>query len=105
MTSIEEQIAQAVKDPELPNYYFNGFSVSGGNADVVFILKVQDRPVAVLRTTYEVAKTLVIKTEPIIHKIEKTIGQTFKTTDEIGEKMLANLAKETEENPSGDKHD
>lgn len=91
MTSHQEQINKAVDDPELPNFYFNGFSISAGNADVVILLKVQDRPVVTLRTTYEVAKTFVRKMEPLILSIEKVTGQSYLTTDEIGERMQADL--------------
>lgn len=81
------QVKAALQDNNLPTFYFNGFSSTLSTGDILIILKRNDKQVAVLNTSYTVAKTLVHKLGGIIAQLEAKTGNTIMTTDDIGAKL------------------
>lgn len=82
-----DQIEQAVKSESLPNIYFNGFITSIGSGDILVILKRHNKPVAVLNTSYTVAKTLATKLGGAIENLEKKTGTIIMTTEDVTIKL------------------
>lgn len=78
-------ISQSVNDNEVPKYYFNGFTNGVGNSDIIIVLQSNNKPVAVLNTSFTIAKTLVKKLSESIKTIEETSGNTIMTTEDLDE--------------------
>lgn len=85
--NLKERIEKALKDKEIPNIHFNGFINSLGTGDVLIILERNGQPIAVLNTSYTVAKTLSQKLGGIMTVLEQKTGNTIMTVDEIKTKM------------------
>ena len=84
---ISLEIEQAVKNKDLPHIYFNGFSNTITNSDMLLVFKQNDTPVAVLNASYTVAKTLAIKLGNMIAELEERTGNKIMTTDDIEAKI------------------
>jgi len=84
---LREQIDRAMADKEIPQIYFNGFIVSSGSADVTVVLQRNNRPVAILNTSYTVAKTLITNLGNLIANFENVTEKPIMTTSEIDEKI------------------
>jgi hypothetical protein len=63
--------------------YFNGFVNALGIGDVSIILELNNKSVAVLNTSYTVAKTLAEKLGGLIKNLEEASGQEIMTTDNV----------------------
>jgi hypothetical protein len=85
---LDMQLQQALEDPNIPKIYFNGFINVTGTADIIIVLKQNNRPIALLNTSYTIAKTLVEKLGSTISDLEEHTGNTIMTTDYIQEKMV-----------------
>lgn len=81
--AISTEIQKAVENKELPRLYFNGFATTLSTGDVMLVLKQNDEPVAILNTSYTVAKTLAQKLEGVIVILEDITGNTIMTTEQI----------------------
>lgn len=68
---------------DVPHLYFNSFLNALGTSDMLLILERHGRPVAVLNTSYTVAKTLAHKLGQLIVDLEKKTGNTIMTTDDV----------------------
>jgi len=78
-----EQLKSALADRELPTLYFNGFINSIGTGDVVIVLRRHGKPIAILNTSYPVAKTLAEHLGGMIAQFEQQTGKTVMTIDQI----------------------
>lgn len=87
-------LRKATEDPSLPRIYANGFSAGLGNADVVLVLQLQGKPIAVLNISYTLAKTLAQKIGGIVASFEQSIGQELVTTDKVDQKMKEKKSSE-----------
>lgn len=92
MTEKSKKITPSSFDEEVLKWegdltYFNGFSCGLGIGDIILVLKRNNKNVAVLNTSYTVAKTLVDKLNGIITDLEKKAKTTILTTDEITSAM------------------
>jgi hypothetical protein len=76
-------ISQAVSDNDVPKYYFNGFTNGVGNSDIVIVLQSNNKPIALLNTSFTIAKTLVKKLNESIQLIEKSSGNVIMTTEDL----------------------
>lgn len=56
--TVQDLLASANRDPEVPKVYCNGFVNAVGPGDITTMLLRNDRPVAVLNMSFTVAKTL-----------------------------------------------
>lgn len=80
-----EQFNQLVKsleaNPDVPKIYFNTISVLCNNRDVSIMLfrADQDKPLALLYTSYSVAKTLSVALADILGKYEQSTEQEIST--------------------------
>lgn len=92
---LDAQLRQALEDPSIPKMYFNGFINVIGTADIIIVIKQNDRPIALLNTSYTVAKTLVEKLGKTISSLETQTGNTIMTTDYIEMRMVEDNVKET----------
>ncbi len=79
-----EQINEALES-DCPKIYFNGFGSALGTGDVTIVLHQNTKPVAVINTTYTVAKTLSSRLNQLIQSLEKSAKTTILTTDDIKE--------------------
>lgn len=68
--------------------YFNGFANSLGLGDVLISLERNGKPVAILNTSYTVAKTLAIKLNDLIRTLENNTDTSIMTTDKIASSVL-----------------
>lgn len=84
---VKEDLIHALGNQDLEEIYFNGFTISLGNADVVIILKRNERPIATLNASYTIAKTLAEKLGNLVAGFETTIDTTVLTTDNINIKL------------------
>lgn len=80
---LEEELNKAIKNPEIPKVYANGFMTAIGIGDITILLKNSGKPIAVLNLSYTVAKTLSIKLGGLISQLESSTGNTIMTTDDI----------------------
>lgn len=80
---ITNLIINAVKNPEIPKTYANGFSCALGIGDVSVMLQRNGEPIEVLNLSYTVAKTLSIKLQDLISYLENKSKNTIMSTDEI----------------------
>ncbi|TXI71086.1 MAG: hypothetical protein E6Q41_00680 [Cyclobacteriaceae bacterium] len=92
LSTIDELIQKAVESNEIPKIYFNVFGNGLGNSDIVIVLQSNGKPVAVLNTSFTIAKTLVQKLNDVIGIIEKNSGNTIMTTMDI-DKALTKIGK------------
>lgn len=92
-----EQMLKALVDDSIPKLYGNGFVISIGTGDIVFLIKRNDQPVAVFNFSYTVSKTLAEKLGALIVGFEHDTGQTMMTTDFIAKK----LSEERDEQQNG----
>ncbi|MBI2433660.1 MAG: hypothetical protein HYV26_12410 [Candidatus Hydrogenedentes bacterium] len=60
----------AAHNESVPKFYFNGFINALSNGDVVTVLTRNGQPVAVLNSSFTVAKTLSTKISEIIQDLE-----------------------------------
>ena len=81
------EVQNAINNNELPHLYCNGFTVTLTTSDVLLVLKLNDAPVAVLNTSYTVAKTLAGKLGNAIVILEDRTGNTIMTTEEVDTKL------------------
>jgi hypothetical protein len=72
---------------DVPDVYFNGFSVTVGTGDVFVVLKLNNKPVHTLHTSFTVAKTLAQKLGSIVEVLEQRTGRTIMTTDYVAETL------------------
>lgn len=78
-----EFISSAILNKEIPKFYFNGFSNGIGNSDIVIVLQLNNTPIAVLNTSYTIAKTLSKKLDEMIQNLETASGNSIMTTDDV----------------------
>ena len=90
--NIDELMQQALTSGEVPKIYFNGFANALGNSDVVIVLQSNGKPVAVLNTSFTIAKTLIQKLNDVIGILEKNSGNSIMTTMDI-DKALNKIEK------------
>jgi hypothetical protein len=69
----------------LPKIYFNGFKAGAGNADVVTILELNGRPIAILNSSFTLTKTLAQQLTTLVESIEKDSGNPIMTTSVVDE--------------------
>ncbi len=77
------RVRDAYKTTE-QSIYFNGFVNAIGIGDVTIVLERNGKAVAVLNTSYTVAKTLAEKLGGLIKNLEEASGKEIMTTDNVG---------------------
>jgi len=80
---VMDQINEAIKDPNVPKIYSNGFLNAAGQGDTLILLLQNGKPVAVLNLSYTVAKTLALKLGQLIKNTEASAGTTILTTEDF----------------------
>ncbi len=83
----ESQPAPTEADPHTPDFYFNGFTVNVGTGDVTIVLQKRNEPVAVLQTSFTVAKSLAEGLGFVIAELEKATGNEIMTTSFVETKL------------------
>lgn len=73
----------AALQPDIPKINFNGIITTLGTGDIMVVLERNAQPVAVLNTSYTVAKTLSVMLGNVIAQLEERSGHTIMTTKEI----------------------
>ncbi|MGD9365495.1 MAG: hypothetical protein PVH87_07350 [Desulfobacteraceae bacterium] len=81
---IPDEIESALDDPDIPKIYSNSFSCALGIGDASVLLKIGKKPVCILNLSYTTAKTLAIKLQELIARLEDASGNKIMTTDEVG---------------------
>lgn len=81
--TLQDVINQAVNDHEIPKIYFNGFSNSLSNSDILTVLITNGKPTAVINTSLTSAKSFAIKLLELVSILEESSGNTIMTTDEV----------------------
>ena len=84
---VKGRIEKALSDGELQNIYFNGFALNLATGDIALVLERNGQPVAVLNTSYTVAKTLAQKLNGLVSILESKTGNTIMSTDDIKESL------------------
>jgi len=87
VTELDTRIKAALNNKEIPNINFNGFVNQIGPGDILIILERNQQPVAVINTSFTVAKTLAQKLGGLIANLEDATGNTIMTTDDIDRKL------------------
>lgn len=68
---------------QIPEIYFNGFSISLTSGDISLVLQRNGRPVAVLNSSFTVTKELGEKIDTLITLLERNIESKIHTTSDI----------------------
>ena len=88
----------AIKDPNAPKIYANGFMLGMGTGDTTILFQCNGQPVVVLNVSYTIAKTLAIKLGKMINDLEDKSSNKIMTTDDITNIMgKPNDTKEAQE--------
>jgi len=77
------ELQAAIQDEDVETLYFNGFINARGPSDVLIVLMRNNKHIALLNTSYTVAKTLAQELEALIEAVEKDTGNTIMTVDEM----------------------
>ena len=77
-----EPIIKAL-DSGLEQVYFNGFSISVGNSDVIMTLMRNGNPILVLNASYTVSKSFAQKMGQLVNYLESAIESKIFTTDDV----------------------
>lgn len=85
--ALQERINRALASEDIPQIYFNGFVNVGASADVMIVLEQGGQPVAVLNTSYIVAKTLADKLAGTVRNFERKTDTVILTTQEVQERL------------------
>jgi hypothetical protein len=85
--NLNQEIREAASDQQLPNIYFNAFTIGASAADLVIILKRNNKPVGLLNVNYSVALTLVSHLSKLIANHENVTEIPIKTTNELEAKL------------------
>ena len=80
---IVDLIEEAIKNPEIPNFYANAFVLASGTGDITLFFQRNGVPVATLNLSYTVAKTLALLLGNSITDLERTSGNAIMTTHEV----------------------
>ena len=81
------QVQRASEDEAVPMIYFNGFSCGTGPGDVTVILIRNEKPVALLNTSFTLAKTLATKLGGVMEGFEDVTSNKIMTTDDVAKAM------------------
>jgi len=82
----QQRITKALESG-VEQIYFNSFANGIGAGDVTIVLERNTKLVAILNTSYTVAKTLASKLASLIGNLEETTGNLIMTTDEVESKF------------------
>ncbi len=96
LKKIAEMVDNAVKDPDVPKLYANGFITGIGKGDISITLQRNAQPVAVLNLSFTVAKTLALKLGTVINDLEDKAQTEILTTEQFN-KAFIEKPSETEE--------
>jgi hypothetical protein len=80
---LQSQLQAGFELPAEKKMYFNGFTLAVTPSDVVIVLQQNNQPVALLNTSYVIAKTLVIKLGDLLKNFEEKTEQPILTLDQI----------------------
>ena len=83
-TQPEEQLKRAL-ELDIPHIYVTGFVNAGTNADVLVLLKQNNRDMAILNLSYSAAKTLCQKLTELVDAFEGKTSSKIMTLDEIAQ--------------------
>ncbi len=86
-----EVISAALKNEDIPNIYFNGFTVSTTANDILIVLKRSENAVAVLNASHIIAKSLVELMGNIIVDFEERTGAVIMTNDQILKRLTESV--------------
>jgi len=80
---MEKELRDAISNENLSKIYANGFSLALGLGDITLLLKNGPTSVGVVNLSYTIAKTLSLKLQDAIGKLEDKSGNSIMTTDDI----------------------
>jgi hypothetical protein len=84
-------------ESDVEQIYFNSFVSSIGSGDILIVLERHGKPVAILNTSYTVAKTFALKLAQLIGNLEGLTGNTIMTTDDVAAKLAKRNPNEPDE--------
>lgn len=87
IAAIQKMVKEAMASEQILNLYANGFICSNTNADVIIILKNNDKAISVINLSYTTAKTLSEKLGQVIREFEKITGNSIMTINSIDDKL------------------
>ena len=91
------QMQSVLEDDAVPQIYFNGFSCATSPGDVTMILARNGKPVALLNSSFTLAKTLATKLSGVMEGFEDVTSNKIMTTDDVTKAMGENQGEsETE---------
>jgi hypothetical protein len=80
------RIQKALDTDDIPVIYFNSFVSIINSADVGIFLERNGKPVAILNTSFTSAKTLAVKLNGLIQRLEQT-GNTIMATEHVQDSL------------------
>lgn len=69
---------------QVPLVYANGFQIGISNGDSSLFFNVDNIPQVRCSLSYNVLKSLSVKLAQVVEQLEKDLGQTILTTDDLG---------------------
>ncbi len=99
-SDLGKMFAEANLSDDVPKLYFNGFTNVQGGSDVSIMLRRHNHVVAILNTSFTLAKTLGLRLTELIQALEAATGTEIMISDTI-DKRLAEAEKKKPASPSG----
>jgi hypothetical protein len=84
-------IANAALRGAVPRLYANGFIMAQSNSDISIVMLTNGTATSVVSLSFIAAKTLIVELTKAMTTLEKAIGETIPTMDEIQEKITKAL--------------
>lgn len=79
----EEIINNALKDPNLPKLYFNGFLTGHSNSDMLLLLLQNGIPSSAVNMSFTTAKSLYLELGKLISQFEASTNHTIMTVNDV----------------------
>lgn len=93
---VVDDVNAATKNPEIPNFYANGFMCALGTSDIAILLKLSENPIAVINLSYTAAKSLSNHLQKLVSHLENKTDHTIMTIEETKELLTQNKNTTTE---------
>lgn len=83
----QEQAGRTLASGDIPHIYFNEFQSFAGISDFASIVRINERPIAVLHTSASVAKSFALQLLALVNWYENKTQQAVLTLDEAKQRM------------------
>lgn len=83
INNLTQSFRDAVKNPDCPNAYTNGFTIVVSDGDASILFQRNGEPEIIMSMSYTITKTLGQKLIAVIADLEESTGQKIMTVDDV----------------------